>query len=79
MPTSQRHNRGDNHGTIAAIGLIGALTLVPALGAGAADGSWDPAVTISDSTEPAERPQLVTDGTTITVAWTGLVGSDWRI
>jgi len=41
--------------------------------------TWSAPVTLSDAGQSAERPQLVTDGTTITITWLRYDGSHYRI
>lgn len=49
--------------------LAGALTFAPVSIASAAEGAWDPVVTVSSAVGMTQDARVVTDGTTITAVW----------
>ena len=61
------------------LALVGLLVLVPGAASNAAPSAWDAPITLSLLGGTAAKPQLVTDGTTITATWESSDGSTFRI
>ncbi|WP_105035917.1 sialidase family protein [Cryobacterium aureum] len=65
--------------TMLTVALIGTLAVLPGMTASAAEKAWDLPTTISVAGQNAYSPQVVTDGTTITITWNHFDGTNYGI